>query len=110
MAKFFGNIGFIFFEESEGGVFKEVAVERPYRGDLIRISRRYEQSDKLTDDLNINNEISIVGDAYAYKNFHAMRYVHFLGANWKISSATIDRPRITLQIGGVYNGSEGPTT
>lgn len=110
MAKFHGKVGFVTYEESEGGVFKEKATERPYYGDVIRLSRRFENGDGLNDDLNVNHEIQIVADAFAYQNFQWLRYVHYMGTNWKITSATVDRPRITLQIGGVYNGEQGPQT
>ena len=110
MAKFFGKVGFISYEEEDGGVFKEHVTEKPYYGDVVRLSRRYDKGDGLNDDLNINNEIQIVADAFAYQNFQSIRYVNYLGANWKVTSATVDRPRITLQIGGVYNGEQGPQT
>ena len=110
MAKFFGKVGFIHYEEFPGSVFKEVTEEKPYYGDVIKLSNRFERSDKLTDDITLSNEISIVADAFAYENFQYLRYVNYLGANWKIISATVERPRIVLQIGGVYNGSEGPET
>lgn len=110
MPKFFGKVGFITYVEEEGSVYKESVTERPYYGDVIRLSRRYENSDGLNDNLNLNNEIQIVADAFAYQNFQAIRYVNYLGANWKVTSATVDRPRITLQIGGVYNGEQGPET
>ena len=110
MAKFFGKVGFISYVEEEGGVFKECVTEKPYYGDVIRLSRRYENSDGLNDNLNLGNEIQIVADAFAYQNFQSIRYVNHLGANWKVTSATVDRPRITLQIGGVYNGEQGPQT
>lgn len=110
MAKFFGKVGFIRYEETPGSVFKEVTTEKPYYGDIIKLSKRFERSDKLTDDLTLSNEISIVADAFAYENFQYIRYINYLGANWKVTSATVERPRIVLQIGGVYNGSEGPET
>ena len=59
--------------------------------------------DKLNDDVNISNEISIVADPFAYQNFHAMRYVEFMGAKWKISSVEVQYPRLILTVGGVYN-------
>lgn len=108
MPKFHGKIGFIKYEEVEGSVYKEVAIERYYYGDIMRLSRRFESSDNVNDDLVLNNEISIVADAFAVQNFQYMKYINYLGANWKITSATVERPRIVLQIGGVYNGSEGP--
>ena len=103
MAKFHGNIGFAFWQEISPDVWDEVITLKKYRGDVIRNSRRYEPSDKLNDDLTISNEISIVADAYANLNFHAMRFVEFMGTKWKITNVTVDRPRLILSIGGVYN-------
>ena len=105
--KFYGKVGFMETLEKAPGVYEEVVVERPYYGDVLRVSRRYSSSsDKLNDDLDINNEISIVADAYAYQNFHQLRYVEWMGAKWKVSSVTVERPRLTLSVGGVYNGPQ----
>ena len=106
MAKYYGSIGFIEYVTKPGGVFEERYTERKYRGDLIRNSRRYETSDKLNDDLTVNNEISIVADVYAFQNFHHMRYAEFMGTKWKINNITVERPRLILTIGGVYNGQQ----
>ena len=108
MAKFCGKVGFVHYEVSEGSVYKEVATEKTYYGDSYKLSRRYESSNKLNDDLTLNDEISIVADAFAYENFQSLRYVNYLGANWEVTSARVERPRIIMQIGGVYNGEEGP--
>lgn len=109
MAKYFGKIGFMSYEKNHG-VFEEKCVERPYRGDLIRNTRRYDTSDKLNDDLTISNEISIIADAYANQNFHQMRYAQFMGSNWEITSVTVERPRLILTLGGVYNGRTASNT
>ena len=58
----------------------------------------------INDDININNSISIVADPYAYENFHNMRYAILEGVKWKITNVEINRPRLILTIGGVYNG------
>ena len=104
MAQFFGRIGYVETVETKPGVWKPQIVEREYFGDLTRNVRRYESSGQLNENLNIANEISIVADPYAYENFHAMRYVIFMGAKWKISNVEVCRPRLLLTIGGVYNG------
>lgn len=104
MAKFFGMIGFLTTVEKENSVWEEKIVEKPYYGDVIRSVQRYDSSDKLNDDFNINNQISIIADGFALSNFSGMRYVTYLGVKWKITSATIDLPRVQLSIGGVYNG------
>lgn len=105
MARFYGKVGFIKPEESEGSVWTDTEpVERPYYGDLIRHSYRFNATDKVNDDISLNNEVSIVADAFAYENFQYMRYVVINNVKWEIMSVTIDRPRITLTIGGVFNG------
>ncbi|VYT47617.1 DUF7253 family protein [Enterocloster bolteae] len=83
MAKFFGKIGYAISKDVRPGVWDGEITEREYFGDLIRNTSRYQTSNKLNDDINISNEISIVADPFAYQNFHAMRYVEFMGAKWK---------------------------
>lgn len=103
MAKFFGAIGYGLNEETRPGVWKDQIIERQYYGDLIRNTRRLQSTENLNDDINIANEISVVADPFAYQNFHAMRYVEFMGAKWKITNVEVQYPRLILTIGGVYN-------
>ena len=104
MAKFYGTIGFAETVETAPGVWTENIVNYNYFGDIIRNARRLQSSDQLNDDINISNEISIVADPYANKNFHSMRYVEFMGAKWKITNVEVRYPRLILTVGGVYNG------
>lgn len=102
MAKYFGKIGYAETEETSPGVWREQIVEREYYGDLIRNTRRLQAADKVNDDINISNEISIVADPYAMSNFHSIRYAEFMGAKWKISSVEVSYPRLILTLGGLY--------
>lgn len=104
MAKFYGSIGYAETVETEPDVWVEKITEYTYRGDIQRNTRRWENGEHLNDNLNINNMISIVADAFAYDHFFAMRYVTWMGARWKITNVEIQRPRLILTIGGVYNG------
>lgn len=104
MAKFYGVIGYAILAEVKPGAWKEQITERKYSGDLIRNTRQLQTADKLNDDINVANEISIVADPFAYQNFHTMRYVEFMGTKWKISKVEVSYPRLILTIGGVYNG------
>lgn len=107
MAKFFGKIGFIETEDLENGVWKaSPIVERSYYGDVIRNSKRFESGQKVNDDLNVNNELSILADPYANEHFYAIRYVKWAGATWKVNNVTVEFPRLILTIGGVYNGEQ----
>ena len=104
MAKFYGKIGYAEMSETSPGVHKEQITERNYYGDLIRNTRRLQSGDKVNDDVNVANEISIVADPFANENFHSMRYVEFMGAKWKIANVEVQYPRLILTIGGLYNG------
>ena len=104
MAKWFGKIGYAETVETSPGVWKEKINVRDYYGDLTRNTRRLQSADKVNDDLNISNELSIVSDPYAINNFHSMRYVEFMGAKWKINTVEVSYPRLILTFGGVYNG------
>lgn len=105
MAKFYGPIGYSVSTEVRPGVWKDTIEERNYYGDLIRDTSRWTASqDSTNDDLTINNQISIVADPFAENNFHSMKYVRFMGANWKITSVEPRFPRLILSVGGVYSG------
>lgn len=104
MAKFYGAIGFADQVESAPGVWIEKIIEKPYYGELIRNTRRFQTGSGLNDDLNIANEISILADPYANQNFHKIRYATFMGTKWKVSNVEVLYPRLILELGGVYNG------
>lgn len=104
MAKWYGTIGYADTVETTPGVWTEQITERKYYGDLTRNTRRLKTADKLNDDINIVNELSIVADPYAINNFHSMRYAEFMGAKWKINNVEVQHPRLVLTLGGVWNG------
>lgn len=104
MAKWYGVIGYAETVETTPGVWKEQVTKRNYYGDLTRNTRRLQTADKLNDDINISNELSIVADPYAMNNFHSMRYVEFMGTAWKITNVEVQYPRLILTLGGVWNG------
>lgn len=107
MAKWFGKVGYnMGTVETEPGVWEEQYVEREYFGDVYRNTRLLQSSGGVNDNVNIANQISIVADPFADQNFHAIRYVEFMDANWKITNIEVQRPRLILTIGGVFNGDE----
>lgn len=104
MARVSGKIGYVTTTETTPGVYTETVTEKVFYGDLIRNNRRLQNSGNVNDNIDISNEISMVADAYATNNFHSMRYVEFMGAKWKIESVEVERPRLKLSVGGLYNG------
>lgn len=106
MAKFYGKIGYAQTIETSPGIWEERVTERSYTGDLIRNTRKLQGGEKVNADITISNEVSIIADPFANGNFHAMRYIEFMGARWKIDSVEVQYPRLILSIGGIYNGGD----
>ena len=107
MPKFYDAVGYAESREGTGereGIVEDVIVERRYFGEVLRNTRRYEAGSDILDNLRINNQISIVADAYAYEHFYAMKYVKWMGTRWVVTNVEVQRPRLLLTIGGVYNG------
>lgn len=104
MTKWFGEIGYAESVETTPGVWEEQITKRSYFGDVNRNTRRLQTTDQVNDNLEVSNEISIVADPYAYQNFHAMRYVEWMGTKWKVSTVDVQYPRLTLSLGGVWHG------
>ena len=103
MAKFCGMIGYAITEETEPGIYVEKIIENQYYGDVIKNTRRLKEVNKVNDDINISNQFSIVADPFANNNFHAMRYIEFMGIKWKITDVEVQYPRLILSVGGLYN-------
>lgn len=112
MSKFYGPIGFVASEETfpGSGVWEDVAVERNYRGDVIRNIKRWDSSDKVNDNISFGNQFSIVADPYAMNNLFAIKYIKWLGSFWSINSVEVQQPRLLINIGGVYNGPTSGTS
>ena len=102
MAKWYGMIGYAESVEATPGNWEEQRSEER----RVRNTRRLEGADKVNDDINIANEISIIADPFACQNFHRMRYIEFMGAKWKISNVEVKYPRLILTTGGVYNAGQ----
>jgi hypothetical protein len=104
MAKFHGKIGFGQTVESSPGVHADEIVEYSYYGEVIRTSRGLSEGENLNQDLTVGNSISIVANAYAIEHFFAIRYVEWAGELWTVSDVEVQRPRLILRLGEVYNG------
>ena len=111
MARFCGKVGYSRQQvETSPGVYEDQINERLYYGDVTRNSRRLEGSDRVNMNLVTNNTIAILADAYAYDHFFDMKYVWWMGTRWTITEVQVQRPRLILTLGGVYNDGNEVTT
>lgn len=109
MTKFCGVVGYAYPVETAPDVYEDEIVERKYYGDVLRNTRKWEQGTDINDNLNVNNMFSIMADPYAYDHFFAIKYVKWMGAYWKVTNVEVQRPRLKLTVGGVYNGRTSET-
>ena len=100
--KWYGVIAFKEEVEEEHGVFVPKLVPREFYGDILRNSWREQQADKINADMHISNKLSVVADEYLQNNFHKIAYVKIGESKWTVSSAEINFPRITLDLGSLY--------
>lgn len=106
MAKFCGIIGFVTNVETptNSGKFKNINVEKKYRGDFLRSYVQISPSEYVSSDITFNNDVSILADPYAVEHFADMRYAIISNQRWRIKSVEVKYPRLILKIGGLYNG------
>lgn len=106
--KFHGTIAFWKGDvEIRPGVWVPQIEEKPYTGDIYKNARSFQTpGEQQNPNLTLTNQISILSDLYLRENFNSIRYVIWNGVKWSVSQVSIEYPRITLQIGGVYHGQE----
>jgi len=106
MAKFFGEVGYGDSIETPpgSGVWEDLIEEFTYSGDVIRNARNLEPGESYLDDIVVGNSITIVADQYAIDHFFKIKYVRWEGVLWTVKSVEVQRPRLILRLGSVYNG------
>lgn len=102
--RFHGEVGYGGTVETTPGVWEDVITEVSYYGDVESNAFRASQGNQVLETLTLSNSISVVADAYANENFSNIRYVMWNGVRWTVNTVTIDRPRLILYLGEVYNG------
>lgn len=102
--RYYGKIGFSDTVETTPGVYEQSVVERTYRGDVLSVTKRWDGTQNLNDDLKLNSRISIIADPYIRQNLKSILYAEYFGTKWKVDSVDVQYPRLILSFNGVYNG------
>ena len=102
MSKVSIHVGYETQSEIAPGVWGSTVKEVRYKADLTRDIVRSTSEDKIHNDIYLNNQFAIVANTFAHQNVQFMRYVKYKGVNWRISSFEINKPRLTIYVGGVY--------
>lgn len=102
MAKFAGLVGYVTQAETTPGVWSPVEQTRMMKGDFYMESSRHQNGDKVNKDIALNHRVSLVGDAYTFENYYAIRWIEIEGVKWEVTSIEVKRPRLIVNIGGLY--------
>lgn len=108
MNRWCAKIGFAEQVETAPSVWTEKITERTYRGDVLRCTRRLNDSqEKISYNISISNQISVIGDAYMRYHFVDMRWIEFMGAKWKTAEVDASQaPRLIITLGELWNEDE----
>lgn len=107
MARYCGIIGYAETKETDPGVWVDTITEKCYKGDILRNVRTLENPNKVNNDINISNKISIIADPYAMEHFAKIKYAVFGGVKWNVKDVEVSYPRLILSLGGLYNEQSG---
>ena len=104
MAKFAGLVGYGVQVETSPGIWENEERTLVMKGDLIRQNVDIRGNDKINGDIALGHRLSLIGDAYAFDNYFNMKWVEIDGRKWTVASIEVQRPRLIVGIGGLYNG------
>lgn len=110
--KFAGYVGFWLKDvETKPGLFENKLIEKFYTGDVTRAYNKWaDRDDSTNQELSLNNQISILADLFAQENWPSILYVRWNGKPWEVKTVGVSFPRLTLEIGGVWNGEPGQSS
>jgi hypothetical protein len=104
--RFFGVVGYGESVETApgSGKWEDQFTEREYYGDILRNTRQLVDGTSVNENIVVGNRISILADHVAYEYFADIKYVEWAGKRWMVTDVVVDRPRLILSIGSVFNG------
>lgn len=104
MTKYAGLVGYVTQEEKVPGVWSSIPDSKLMKGDFIRQSSSSQNDDKVNSDITLNHRVSLIGDAYAFGNYYNIKWIEIDGTKWEVPSVEVQRPRIIVSVGGLWNG------
>jgi hypothetical protein len=104
LARFAGLVGYATQVEEAPGVWSPDETSKMMKGDIIRQSSTSQDNGKVNSDISLNHRVSLLGDAYAFNSYYAIKWIQIDGRKWEVTSVEIKRPRIIVTVGGLWNG------
>lgn len=108
MPRYCGKVGYATTHEDpdEPGIWVNEIEEVDVYGDRMRLSSGWQNSGQINDDLVINCQLSILMGSIAPQHYSHIKYATVEGVKWKVTSIEPSYPRLTLTLGGEWNGED----
>ncbi len=103
MALYSGVIGIITPVETKPGVWDGTPEEIPVKGNVTVDKVSGNDGDKVNTDFTLQNKVSIMAPRSLWSKHEQIRYCTLHGVKWKVTSVTLQYPRMELILGGVWN-------
>ena len=102
--RYSGKFGYAESTETTPGVMEDVITERDYIGDVVQRTEAFKLADSVLPQYRTTTSVSVLSDGVLAENYKDLRYISYMGANWSVSSAVYQFPRLIVYIGDRYNG------
>lgn len=102
--RWYGAIGYATDVEIKPGVWVPQIVDRKYQGSLFKNKTALQQTAEINSGITFNHSLSVIADPFAYENYYSIKYVTYLNKKWIVTNIVMEYPRMTLTLGGMYNG------
>lgn len=100
--KWYGKIAYSENVEVEPDIWEPHATAREYFGDLLRNTHNEKATNTINNSITINNQLSVVADSELLNHLHSILWVTFGGVKWRISSVSVEPPRLVLTFSEPY--------
>lgn len=107
--KFYGKIYTVFSKEvREGtGIYENITKVFTRKGDFIRNSARWTEPNTVNDGISLNGKISVLLDPELECCVGYIKAVEFKNSKWKVKSIDIQKHRVVIELGDLFNGKLG---
>lgn len=100
--KWCGYIGFVSTQETDPGIYKDVGIEKRYKGYITRFNRQIKPDSVVNDSPLLDIQIRVYINPYLNDNIYNIKYITYMNKKWKITNVEVQYPQIIFSLGGLY--------
>jgi len=97
------DVGYSSTIETKPGIFEDEYREVSHVALVLSSKTAWVRGARAGDDVELNQRLSIIPTPDTYANVGAIKYVTYYGVKWKVISINMQRPRMVLTVGGIFN-------